>query len=293
MNNKLEVLDGAYGETKAAITRIENQQEMLHDSIDSLYKNRKNDNVDWALAEIEHLLIIATQELSLDADVNTALAAMQAADDRLKDMSDPSVLPVRSQVLSDINALKSVKVVDIPGMALYMADIISRVERLPLKTSMHDSERREINSGMSEEPQQSPVWRRLLHTVWQELKNLVVISREKEASTLSLVPEQRYYLYQNLRMELDAARLAILQRDTGNLRSSIELVQEWLKKYFDMQDTEISNIDISLNKMSTVALRPKLPDITSSLETLRALIRERAATPEPADQQSSEEQAAP
>lgn len=288
-DDKLEALDREYGEVKASIARLENKQELLHDNIDSLYQNRSNDNVDWALAEIEHLLIIATQELSLDADVNTALAALQAADDRLKDMGDPSVLNARSQILSDINALKSVNAVDTPGMALYMADIITRVEKLPLKKSGR-ADGDQVNAGKTDgEEEQAPAWKRLLHTVWRELKGLVVISREQDASVLSLVPEQRYYLYQNLRMELDAARLSILQRDTDNLRSSLELVREWLNIYFDTGDAEISNIMVSLDQMAKITLRPKLPDISSSLETLRSLIRERAAPPEPADRQQIEE----
>lgn len=289
LDNKLEAIDRDYGEIKDSISRLEKTQGMLNDSIDSLYQKRKNNNVDWALSEIEHLVIIATQELSLDADVNTALAALQAADDRLKDLGDPSVLNVRSQILSDINALKSVTAVDIPGMALYMADIITRVEKLPLRKSREVNGKQNTGSGVAEEQEQSPLWKQLLHTVWRELRGLVVISREKDVSVLSLLPEQRYYLYQNLRMELEAARLAILQRDTDNLRSSLELVQGWLKNYFDTDDVEISNISVSLEQMSKVTLRPKLPDISSSLETLRALIRERAATPEPADQQQTEE----
>ena len=285
---KLNDLDREYGEIRATITGLEKKQGLLNDSIDSLYQNRKNNNVDWALAEIEHLLIIAIQELSLNADVNTALAAMQAADDRLKDMGDPSVLNVRGQILSDVNALKSVNAVDIPGMALYMADIITRVDKLPLRESSENYGQQD--TGYSAKTQeQSPVWKRLLLTVWRELKGLLVISREKDASVMSLLPEQRYYLYQNLRMELDAARLAILQRDTNNLRASLELIQEWLKKYFDMDDEAISNIAVSLEQMSKVSLRPKLPDISSSLETLRALIRERAAAPESAEQQQTEE----
>ena len=288
-DEKLESLNRGYREMGASISRLENKQGLLNDSIDSLYQKRNNNNVDWALAEVEHLLIIATQELSLDADVNTALAALQAADDRLKDLGDPSVLNVRSQILSDVNALKSVNTVDIPGMALYMADIITRVEKLPLRKSREVYGSKDTGGGKVEEQEQSPLWKRLLHTVWQELKGLVVISREKNASVMSLLPEQRYYLYQNLRMELDAARLAILQRDTNNLRASLELARGWLEKYFDTNDAGILNIEVSLEQMSKVKLRPKLPDISSSLETLRALIHERATTPEPADRQQTEE----
>jgi uroporphyrin-3 C-methyltransferase len=288
LDSKLEALDGDYGEIKTSIKNIGDQQGLLRDSIDSLHRQQKYNDEDWALAEIEHLLIIATQELSLDADVNTALAAMQAADDRLRGMADPLLLNTRSQLLSDITALKSVTAVDITGMALYMADIINRVEQLPLKNSERSAAQQDTGGGLSEEPEKQPLWKRLLRTVWHELKNLVVISRGKDTGIPPPMPEQRYYLHQSLRMELDAARLAIVQRDSDNLRASLELVQQWLEKYFDVHDAAISNIMVSLRQMSGVTLRPEMPDISSSLETLRAVIRERTAS-EPADPQPVEE----
>lgn len=292
LQDKLQALAGANGELGASVKDLEAKQDMLRNSMDSMFKRQKNNSEDWALAEIEHLLIIATQELSLNADVNTALAAMQSADARLRDMPDPALLNIRRQVLADIDSLKSVKVVDIPGMAMFMADIINRVQQLPLKKSEGTTQPRENNAGASQGSEQAPLWKRLLRTVWHELKGLVVISKEKDAGVLSLVPEQRYYLYQNLRMELDAARLAILQRDTDNLRASLELVQDWLGKYFDVNDASVTNIMDSLRQMSKVPLRPQLPDISSSLETLRAYIKKRAA-PEPEQPASPQEQDKP
>ena len=285
LDGKLQTLESRYSELSGSVKDVESKQELLHDSINSMFQKQKGDTEDWALAEIEHLLIIAT----LDADINTALAAMQAADDRLNDMSDPSLLNTRKQVLSDINTLKSVTAVDIPGMAMYMVDIINRVEQLPLKKSERTApQQQNSNDAQTAGPETVPLWKRLLRTVWHELKGLVVISREKDAGVLSLVPEQRYYLYQNLRMELDAARLAILRRDTENLRASLGLVQGWLEKYFDVNDTAVANIMDSLEQMSRVTLRPNIPDISSSLETLRAYIRERAA-PEPVESQAPTE----
>jgi len=181
LGDKLRTLDSAYGGLDASIKDIESKQGLLGDSIKSMFQKRKDDSEDWALAEIEHLLIIATQQLSLDADVDTALAAMEAADARLRDMSDPALFNTRGQILSDINSLKSVNAVDIAGMAMYMADIINRAEHLPLKKSELSGPVHESTGGQSAAPEQYPLWKRLLQTVWHELKGLVVITREKDS----------------------------------------------------------------------------------------------------------------
>ena len=277
-----------YGEIKDSINELETRQGMLQENLTSLSSSQDRDDLDWTLAEIEHLLIIATHKLALDGDVDTALAAMESADDRLRNVSDTEVYKIRNQLTSDINSLKSVNNVDVPGMALYMADIINRVEGLPLK----NAEQSPMSSGMesnSEAGSQSPqpLWKRLLDTVWKEFRNLVVISKEDESGVLSLLPDQRYYLFHNLRLQLEAARLAILERDTDNLRASIELITEWLRKYFDVKDSAISNILTSLEQMYKVKLQPDLPDISSSLETIRAFVRERTL-PEPVSPQTGD-----
>ena len=82
--------------------------------------------------------------------------------------------------------------------------------------------------------------------------------------------------YQNLRLKLDIARLAVLHRDTGNLRASVIDIKAWLLKYFNVADAGVSNILESLTQMAEIQLNPELPDISSSIESLRAVIRERS-----------------
>ena len=279
---KVDELSRRYDEIKTQLSTLENGKNLLQERIDSMSRTQGRNDLDWTLAEIEHLMIIATHKLELEGDVNTALAALETADDRLRDITDATVFKIRDQLTSDMNSLRSVNTVDIPGMALYMADIINRVEVLPLQEI--EKSQQNTNSDVGEVAESSPpAWKRLLSTIWEEFRSLVIITKESEPGPLSLLPDQSYYLRQNMRLQLEAARLAILERDTGNLRVSIELVLGWLQKYFDVNDASISNIVASLEQMYTVTLQPDLPDISSSLETLRALIRERTdVEPEPA-----------
>ena len=254
---------------------IKGKQDSLQDSLNTLYQGRKTTNLDWALAEIEHLLIIASQRLALDADVETAIAAMEAADDRLRDMGQPDLIEIRSQLTRDINALKSVSTVDISGMAIYMADMIQRIDSLPLKDPI-SAENTRVSADAEQTDPEKPMWQTFLSTVWQELKSLFKISHREGSVTIALLPEQQYYLFQNLGLQLNAARLSILRRDTEGLRTSIDLVLDWLDTYFDSTDAGVINTEDSLRQMLRVDLKPKLPDISSSLEGLRAYGRNKA-----------------
>ena len=257
------------------IDQLQAAQESTSARLQELANRERMDNTDWALAEIEHLLIIAGQRLNLRQDADTALAALEAAARRLKDLNNPSLIPVREQLTSDINALRSVPETDVPGLALYLNDLISRAETLPLAADT------ELATEMPSGDQQSnnePVsgWRGLVSAVWDELRQLVVIQREDAPPEALLAPDQHYFLYQNLRLELASAREAALRRDTRNLQASLELVQEWLERYFDTDSSAVNNVLDSLEQMQTVELQPGLPDISGSLESVRAWQRQQA-----------------
>ena len=118
---------------KNQVTILQQQQSSMAENFESIFRQQNMGNSDWALAEIEYLLIVATHRLQLERNVPLALAAMQAADDRLKNNNDPGLLSVRQQLTSDMNALKAVEAVDIAGLVLFLSDLVDRVSDLPLQ----------------------------------------------------------------------------------------------------------------------------------------------------------------
>ncbi len=256
------------------IEQLRLQLDVMGDSINSLYQQQPASNEDWALAEVEYLLIIATHRILLERDVDTALVAMEAAELRLRDLRNPDLVPVREQLVADINQLKTVNNVDITGLSIYLADIIERASSLPLKNVVLENlGAQDDKDGSNNQEQAGSVWSNFISTVWRELKGLVVIKRSGETRQALLLPGQEYFLYQNLRLELENARLSVLRQDTDNLRTSVNLLVNWLTDYFKTSDAAVENIIETLGKMSDLNLRPDLPDINSSLETLRAYIK--------------------
>jgi len=262
-----------------AIRQLGQKQSEQSDALVSLYRDIHGDNEDWAIAEVEYLLIIAMHRLLLEEDVISALAAMEAADLRLKNLGDPGLLPVRQQLVSDMNQLRAVNNADIAGMAIYLAELVDLAADLPLNSEVItkaalSSDENQIDVGLAAEP----FWKKIPRLLWQEIKSLVVIKRTGEAKQTLLLPGEEYFLTQNLRLELESARLSVLRADTGNLRASIVLIQSWLNQYFDTNDSAVINVMDTLDQMQQIELKPALPDISSSVETLRAYLRDVANT---------------
>ena len=87
----------------------------------------------YVKAEIEYFLQTANNRIDLAKDSSTALAALEAADQRLGLLSDPSLRRVRAQVLDEIQALKAVEQPDIELIALTLSSIAKQVPGLPLR----------------------------------------------------------------------------------------------------------------------------------------------------------------
>lgn len=269
-----------------AIRELEQKHIEQTEALISLYRDRQDSNEDWAIAEVEYLLIIAMQRLLLEEDVTTALAAMEAADLRLKNLGNPGLLPVRQQLAVDMNQLRSVNLADTVGMAIYLADMIDLSADLPLKSEVIVSTKDQSSDGAdssNDEHVIDPLWMRVPKILWEEIKSLIVIKRSGEVKQALLLPSEEYFLYQNLRLELESARQAVLRSDSQNLRSSVDLVLPWIRQYFDTSDSAVINVMETLDKMRSVELKPDLPDISSSLESLRAYIRENDNEPSTVD----------
>ncbi len=203
-----------------AIKQLELKQIEQSEALASLYKDKRGNNEDWALAEVEYLLIIAMHRLLLEEDVATALAAMEAADLRLRNLGNPGLLPVRQQLASDINQLRSVNLVDITGLAIYLADLVELSDDLLLKSSVLSVETEHaLSSEANYADVEDPFWKKLPRLLWQEIKSLVVIKRSGEVKQALLLPGEEYFLTQNLKLELESARQSVLRLDSENLQS--------------------------------------------------------------------------
>lgn len=274
LDARVRDLDSNLSKTIAAADQLAQSQQSLNDALHALQKERPDSDQYWTLHEIEYLVLIAMHRLQLEQDTNTAIAALQVADRRLRDMANPVLIPLREQLASDINALKGVNQPDVTGMAAYLTDMVKRVDSLPLNNTLGSRKPAPgSTSDVSKAETDQKSWHKLPAMVWKELKSLVVIKRKDDNGTAFIMPNEEYYLFQNLKLELVNARLALLRRDTETMNASIGLVELWIRSYFDQDSAAVMNILESLEKMQGADLKPSLPDIRRSLEVVREIIQ--------------------
>lgn len=264
-----ETLAAAVAGTETVESRMRSlgqAQDDLAESVKTLFAKDAQLSLDWVLAETEYLVFAATQRLALEHDAATAASALRAADQRLRAAKHPDLIGLRDQIGQDIAALEAVAEPDVEGLALYLAGAVTDVEALPTKPIA------DIDTSfthMSDEQIAPDNWRGVAKAVWSDLVSLVEVKDGAMSDGVLFDPELRYFLVQNLRLELASARLAALRRDTDNFRAAAKLVTDLLQTYYDTDDGAVKALIARLDAARDIEFDPALPSIAGSLEAVR------------------------
>ncbi|MEJ2346651.1 MAG: uroporphyrinogen-III C-methyltransferase [Gammaproteobacteria bacterium] len=251
-------------------------QQDVDKALQNLRQLAGRDQNGWVLAEVEYLMRIANQRLRLTRDVDTAVEALSAADQRLRDLADPGLTPIRQQLANEIAALKAVPRPDIAGMALQLESLEQQSDRLTVGATQRGHALDETAAaGRPESGAGGEGWRGALKGVWTELKTLVVIRRHDQPIAPLLSPAQDRLLREILRLKLESARVALLEDNPKLFADSIKGAREWLQQRFDPHDAAVASMLKQLDGLATAEIRPKLPDISASLRSLRQRLERR------------------
>lgn len=229
----------------------------------------------WRLFEVESLLLAANERLQLHRDAEGAKRALSLAGRRLGMLDDPRLFAVRERIVDEIAALEALPDPDIEGRALALTELLERVPDLPLASDVPDDYR---GAGPAEETprfRERP-WRHFLSSLDEALEGMLTIRRTDETHRPLMPPEREFFLYQNLLLKLESARLALFRRDTASYRQALDSAREWLRTYFDHGDPRVTGALDTLKDMRNVELVWEAPDIGGSLTMLRDLLRREA-----------------
>ncbi len=255
LSAKVSLLEARYAEAQ-------NQRAAL----ETLYQELSRSRDETALAEVEQMLLIAGQQLQLSANVKAALIAMQQADEYLKRMDRVSLNGLRKTISRDMDKLRVLPNVDVPGINLRLDNLIAAVDTLPLAQDIRIPQ--ETSAAAPAVPAGSG-WQKFLHEIWEDAKHLVRIENMQKQELPLLSPTQTFFLRENLKLRLLSARLALLARDESSFRHDLQSAHEWVTRYFDAKSTQGALAAATLQRLRESNINIELPDISASLETVR------------------------
>ncbi len=225
---------------------------------------------DWRLAEVEYLLRIANIRLRMERDARGALRLLRSADDLLAELDDFSLLEARRALAEDIARVSEVPALDSEGLFLALQALADGIGRLPLSAASFS-----IAPPAAPKPEPQGV----LERIARELGRMVSIRTDLDRPVRPLLNvEEAWYIEQNLRLNYQQAQLALLRTSEPLYHQSLKAARGWLRDYYDVENDAVAAALARLDELDRVRLTTDVPDISGSLNTLRALRAKHGAT---------------
>lgn len=249
--------------------RMQDREAELRASVADVHKRVGASGNQWMAAEAEYLMRLANNRLTLARDVSTARAALKLADERLRDTGDPGWNATRRQIAHDIGRLDSAHLPDVAGISARLSALAEQVPQLKLAGATLGGAPRPEAKRDGSTPRDKRSWDTLLDDLWAGFKETVRIRRNDKPVHAMLPPEQQFFLYQNLRLHLESARLAVARADNALYHDSLNTVGNWLDAYFDPKDELTGSLRERASELNKINIDPPLPDISQSLQALK------------------------
>jgi uroporphyrin-3 C-methyltransferase len=259
VQESLAALQGKVAALDARMTESQGQQATL----EAMYQELSRGGDERVLAEIEQAVNLASQQLMLAGNVTAALVALQSADARLARAEQGPLVGLRTALGRDIERLKALPLVDVPGLALKIDSVVSAVDAMPLAFEARPHQPAAVAAV------ESVWWRKLILDVWQEIRQLVRVERLDRADPAVLSPQNSFILRENLKLRLVNARLALLQRDAKTYHEDIVQSRSWIERYFDVWAKPTQEALATLSQVVGAELTLEVPTLDDSLTALR------------------------
>jgi len=256
-------------DAQAKIALLENrlgESQAQQSALEALYRELSPSRDEWALTEVEQVLMLASQQLQLAGNVRAALAALQVADTKLQRLDRPQFVPLRRALARDMDRLKAVPYVDVAGVSLRLDEAIAQIDALPLAI-----DERLAAPPPPAPPQNDSGWRRLLTSAWQQMRQLVRIENIDRPEVPLLLPQEQFFLRENLKLRLLSARFALLFHDQASFRADLTAADTWLTKYFDTRSRPVQSLQTLFKQLKATDMAAELPGLAASLDAVRVL----------------------
>ena len=269
---QVDRMQAKVGELESKLAESASQQAAL----ESLYQDLAGNREEWVLAEIEQSVNLAAQQLQLAANVPAAVLALQAADARLAGSNRPQFIALRKVLGGDLDRLRALPQVDLPGMSVRLERVIAAVDGLPLAVEVRPQQDTSTQPASIVLPPASfatlgtlAFWQQLGGEFWNEFRSLIRIQRFDRNEPALLAPSQDYFLRENLKLRLLNARLALLSHDQWVFRNELAQTTELVSQYFNAQEQSVLTVQESLRQLSAAEINIAIPNLNESLSAIK------------------------
>lgn len=242
------------------LNSLPSRMSTIEDSVASLAGISVGARETFLLAEAEYYLQIANAQLQLANNPQLASLALGMADERVTQLSDPGLTTVRRAISDELAALELMKKPDLEGATLTLASLARVVESLPLASATQEESVIDAEQGT-------------IDRAWGSLKDamsgLVKVTPPDQARLALVTPDAEYLLRNNIALQLQTARLALLRGEQAIFEQTLDDTSALLETYFDTNSEQVTSAQQTIKEVREGVFAASAPDISESLRLLR------------------------
>ncbi len=267
---KLAAAETAIAALNDRVESADARQQALLNTLEKVGSEAEQKLDIWKLAETEYLLETAAHRLSLEQDIEGAVAALKAASQSLANTtSSAQWSPLQESISTAVSELNSLPRPDLEGIAATLASLEEAASQLPLPKPERHLQSTTLDTSALNQPEDLQSWG---SKMWDEVKKLVIIRRGDKPATVALLPpDEAHYLRQNLQLKLESARYALLRNKPAMFQENLRIAQEWIEAHFDTTAEAGNNMLARLQALRDTEFPQALPDLSPLLEQLHEL----------------------
>jgi uroporphyrin-3 C-methyltransferase len=260
----VDALRGELDERIRLLDSLPSRMSTLESTMASLAGVSTSARNTWLLAEGEYYLQIANAQLQLANNPQLASMALSMADERVVQIADPALTDVRRAISDELAALDIMEKPDIAGTTLTLASLARVVESLPLARAVLA----DAPGDESVDAEQSG-----MNRAWTSMKSavsgLVKVTPPEQDKLVMLTTDGEYILRNNIALQLQSARLALLRGEQAVFEQSLDDTSALLDEFFDADSAQVASTRETLSEIRGNVFTTSAPDISQSLRLLR------------------------
>lgn len=245
---------------------VKQSQNQLLSAVTKINSDLSSGVNDFVISEVSQLLKLANNSALFSSDSRSAIKALQLADIQLKELADPRYSVVRRKINEEISLLESIEQVDIESVTVKLKGLADRIPSLKLENDVPV-----LGDVVVKTEQKSQGFKAQLKEMWADIVNYNSVQRIDQAPKPLLLPEQRYFLNQNIQLQLAKAELGLIQNRASVYLASLEVASDWLNEYFDLRDDAVIEVLSQINQLKAMPLSTELPTISGSYSVLQSI----------------------
>lgn len=280
-NKKIEQTNSNISTLANQVKSIDGEQKRLAGVVDDTSDIVSRGQNGWMLKEVEHVLRMSQHRLLLDRDFDGALAGLKAADQRLNDIHDVRLIPIRKSIAKQTRTLNQFPHPDYTGIQLQLDNTMAALKNGLLKEAAQQSvadtqpnkppsmpAQEETDTNTENKPFDTEKLLSLskqffLDTIDKAkntLSDSVNVTRGDQKIALFIEEQEKKRAYDFLNNKLLGAKYSVSTRDDSAFHQQLNAASAWLES--NDQFSNQTYLTKEINQLNEHNLMPALPDIS-------------------------------